>query len=107
MNAKSRAAVSAQKKRRRNTYLISAVVVAFVIGMIYYEQVALLYVLSTFSIVALLIVVAWSDMGEAKRPAGEPPPLDDAASVGSGITAAATATQARPRPSARAARGRR
>ena len=89
MESKVRAAAGQRRRRRRKTFLITAVVCAAIIGLIYYEQIAVLYVLSTFSVAALLFIVAWSDMGPARRPATEPPPLDDSASIGSGITAAA------------------
>lgn len=102
MDKRTRAAAASRKARRRNTIIITVAIVAFVATMIIYEQVALLYVLSTLSVTALLIVVGWSNIEGARRPAGEPP-LDDAAAVGAGITA----TASNPRAAARAGRPRR
>lgn len=92
MDRRSRAAAGDRKSRRRKTILITAAVVAVVIALLFYEQVALLYVLSTLSVVALLIIVAWSNIEGTRQVATEPPPLDDSASVGSGISAAASQT---------------
>lgn len=103
MDKRTRAAVASRRTRRRNTILISLAIVIFVGAMIVYEQVALLYVLSTLAVTALLLVVAWSNIEGARRPASEPPPLDDAAAVGAGITAQSPT----PRAAARAGRGRR
>ena len=103
MDKRTQAAAASRKTRRRNTILIALAVVIFVATMIVYEQVQLLYVLSTLSVVALLIVVGWSNIEGARRPAGEPPPLDDSAAVGAGITAAVS----NPRPRTRVNRSRR
>ncbi|HEX5709486.1 MAG TPA: hypothetical protein VFX96_19470 [Pyrinomonadaceae bacterium] len=74
------------KSRRRRTLLIIAAVVAVVIGLLIWEQVALLYVLSTLGVVALLVIVAFADLGQSRRPSTQPAPFDDAAAVASGIT---------------------
>lgn len=65
---------------RRNTW-IAIVVVVFVVGMLLaYERVAELYVLATFSISALLFVVAFASFGEA-RVATEAVQFDDSAGI--------------------------
>ncbi|MBA3323642.1 MAG: hypothetical protein H0T45_19645 [Pyrinomonadaceae bacterium] len=74
-------AVETRKRRRRLTYLWSAVIAAVIIGLIWKEQIALLYVLATLSVAALLIVVALSDLGGARQVAVEAPPLDDSAAL--------------------------
>jgi len=104
MDSRSRAAAASRKGRRRKTYIITLAVVAAVIALIAYEQVALLYVISTLSVVALLIIVAWSNLEGARRPAGAPP-LDDSAALGSGIVAAA-APASKPRGTATRPGGR-
>lgn len=102
MEKRKSPAPAPRKSRRRRTILIIAAAVAVVIGLIVWEQVALLYVLSTLSVVALLTVVAFANLGPARRPVTEPPPFDDSAAVADGLTAQNTA--ARPAAS-RAARG--
>ncbi|MEQ1763611.1 MAG: hypothetical protein ABL984_10745 [Pyrinomonadaceae bacterium] len=53
---------------RRTTALLYLVVASIVIGLfIYLEQIAILYVLSTLGIVALLLVVAFADLEHIGR----------------------------------------
>lgn len=53
---------------RRTTALIWLVAVAIVIGtLIYLEQIAILYVLATVSLVVLLLVVAFADLEHVGR----------------------------------------
>ena len=48
---------------RRTQALLTLVAVAIVIGaLIYLEQIAILYVLATISLVALLLIVAFADL---------------------------------------------
>jgi len=91
-------AVEARKRRRRMTLLWLAAATAVVVGLIYKEQIALLYVLATVSVTALLIIVAVSDLHDP-RPASEPP-LDDAAALADG-TAAAPLRTSRARTTAK------
>lgn len=61
-------AATKRKLGRRTTALIYLVVVGIVIGtLIYLEQIALLYVLATISLVALLLIVAFSDLENVGR----------------------------------------
>lgn len=85
----------AQKRGRRWTILWVVLVLAVVITLMVTEQVAVLYLLGTLSLATLLVVVAWSDLGEARKPAGEPLQLDDAAAIADGrvpVTDPETAT---------------
>ena len=51
------------KLSRRSTALVWFLAVAIVIGtLIYLEQIAILYVLATISLVALLLIVAFADL---------------------------------------------
>lgn len=53
---------------RRTTALLYLAVAAIVIGtFIYLEQIAILYVLATLGIVALLLVVAFADLEHVGR----------------------------------------
>ena len=57
-----------RKLSRRATALIWLLVIAIVIGtLIYLEQIAILYVLATISLVALLLIVAFADLENVGR----------------------------------------
>ena len=57
-----------RKLSRRATALIWLLVVAIVIGtLIYLDQIAILYVLATISLVALLLIVAFADLENVGR----------------------------------------
>ena len=61
-------AAKQRKLGRRMTALIYLVAVAIVIGvLIAFEQIALLYVLATVSLVALLLIVAFADLENVGR----------------------------------------
>lgn len=81
-----------QKRRRRITLLWAAVVVGVIIALLSLEQIALLYVLATLSVVVLLLIVAWADLSGSRGRTTEPAPFDDAAAIADGQTAARTAT---------------
>jgi len=56
------------KLSRRTAALLWFVLVAIVIGtLIYLEQIAILYVLATISLVALLLIVAFADLENVGR----------------------------------------
>jgi hypothetical protein len=57
-----RLAVAARKRRRMITYAWVAALAIITILLIYKEQTALLYILATLSVTALLIVVATADL---------------------------------------------
>ncbi len=80
--------VTATKGKRRTTLMWIAAAVVIIIALIWTEQVALLYVLATLSVTALLLVVAMADLGGARRPLTEPAPGDDSAAAGDGSGAA-------------------
>lgn len=57
-----------RKMNRRTSALLWLVAVAVVIGtLIYLEQIAILYVLATISLVALLLIVAFADLENVGR----------------------------------------
>jgi hypothetical protein len=97
--AKVNAAAVARKRRRKVTLLWIVGVAALVTGLIYKEQIALLYILATVSVTVLLVIVAMADLGGARQ-ASQPAPFDDAAALADGATAATTAAT----PPARARR---
>lgn len=78
--------------KRRMTLVWIALAAAIIIGLIWTEQVALLYVLATLSLVALLLIVAFADLGGARQPVTSPAPNDDAAAAGDGLSASRNAS---------------
>jgi len=57
-----------KKLSRRMTALLYLLVVGVVIGtLIYFEQISVLYVLTTLALVILLLVVGFSDLESARR----------------------------------------
>lgn len=104
---------SARSKRgRRKTLLWIVGMTAIVVALLYWERVALLYVLATLGLTALMVIVAMTDLGGSKQVAGETlaaTPPDDAAAIGSGIGstmpgargAPASSTTSSPRASKR------
>ena len=63
---------------------IAAVVLAIFL-LIYFEQTAILYVLATLSLTALLLVVAFANLKDSPNASDLPKPHDDAAAIGTGI----------------------
>jgi hypothetical protein len=92
MANKTTTAVATRKRRGRMMFVWCAVAAVAVIAMIWMEQVALLYVLATLSVAALLVVVSLADLGEAKRMT-QAPPYDDSAAGDAMNTAATSATR--------------
>lgn len=97
--ARTTAAATGSKSGRRRTFLWIAVAAVIIVGLIWGEQVALLYVLATFSVTALLLVVAFSDLGGTRRQFAQTIPYDDSAAAGDGLDASAAVA-------ARTAKGR-
>lgn len=57
-----------KKLSRRTSILLSLGTVAIIIGvLIYLEQIAILYVLATIALVALLLIVSFSDLETVAR----------------------------------------
>jgi hypothetical protein len=82
------AAVASRRQRGRMMFVWVAIAAVAVIALIWKEQIALLYVIATLSVAALLIVVAFADLGVAKR-ITQAPPFDDSAAAGDAMNTAA------------------
>ena len=70
-----------RRRRKLMTTLWALGVSVLVIGLIYFEKTAILYILSTLGVAALLMIVAFSDLkheDENSQPLGQP---SDAARV--------------------------
>jgi heme O synthase-like polyprenyltransferase len=79
--------VAADRRRRRMiTILWTAVLAIVTIVLIYKEMTALLYILATLGVTALLLVVAMADLAHAERLTNDPRGSGDSAAIGSGIT---------------------
>lgn len=90
-----RLAVAARKRRRMITYAWVAGLALIIILLIYKEQTALLYILATLSVTALLVVVATADLGGNQR--NESATVDTSPSLGgeSATTSRSSATRRR------------
>lgn len=91
------------RRGRRGTLVRVAGAVAFVSALIYWEQTALLYVLSTLAMCGLLLVVAFSDLEGRDKELTEANRQKKLAPADGAEMPAATA----PRPKRRAAKRRR
>ena len=75
-------ATRARRKSRRKTLIWIGLATLAVVIMMYLEQVALLYVLATLGVAALLTVVALADLHGARQVTDQIAPGDDAAAIG-------------------------
>jgi hypothetical protein len=83
---RTRNLASDRRRRKMITILWSAVLAIGTIILIYKEMTALLYILATLGVTALLLVVAMADLSRAEKLTNDPRRNDDSAAVGSGIT---------------------
>ena len=91
-----------RKTGGRNRALIWIVGIGLIITLlIYFEQTAILYVLATLGLTALLIIVALADLKGSASTGQLPKPNDDAAAIGTGIS---STLAAQPGVAARTAR---
>lgn len=81
-NVNRAAAARARKKGKRTSLILSLVAVAVVITLLALEQVALLYLLATLGVAAILVIVAMADLKGAKAGPLQATPADDSAAVG-------------------------
>ena len=75
-----------RRRRRLITVLWALGLAAVVIALIYLEKTAILYILCTLGVTALLLIVAFSDLGESRAAAGGLDQQKDAASVADRIS---------------------
>jgi len=74
-----------RRRRKLLTALWSGVLAIVTITLIYKEMTALLYILATLGVTALLIVVAMSDLTSGENISNDST-INDSAAIGSGIT---------------------
>lgn len=70
-----------RRRRKLITFLWALAVGVVVITLIYLEQTAILYILCTVGVTALLLVVAFSDLAHRSESSGQMDQSKDAASV--------------------------
>ena len=90
---KRRNAASDKRRRKMITILWTAVLAIGTIILIYREMTALLYILATLGVTALLIVVAMADLSRSEKLTSDPRRSEDSAAIGSGITSTFGAKQ--------------
>jgi len=83
---KRRNAAGDRRRRKTFTILWTAVLAIGVITLMYYEMSAVLYILATLGVTALLVIVAVSDLHYVEKFAAGAARIDDSAAIGSGIT---------------------
>jgi hypothetical protein len=82
-----------RRRRKMITVLWTGVLAIGTIILIYKEMTALLYILATLGVTALLIVVAMADLSAAEKITDDPRRSEDSAAIGSGITSTFGAKQ--------------
>lgn len=79
--------VATERRRRRFfTFLWSALIAVVTILLIYWEMTAVLYILATLGVTALLVIVALADLHGGEKVVGDSQGINDSAALGSGIT---------------------
>lgn len=81
-----------KNNRRLITLLWIAGLATLIITLLYLEQTALLYLLATLGVTALLIIVALADLSGSHKIVNASGLGDDAAAIGGGITGTAAAS---------------
>jgi uncharacterized membrane protein YhaH (DUF805 family) len=74
-----------RRRRKLITIIWSGLLAILTITLIYKEMTALLYILATLGVTALLVVVAMSDLTPAENISNDST-INDSAAIGSGIT---------------------
>ncbi|HYN25503.1 MAG TPA: hypothetical protein VES69_10720 [Pyrinomonadaceae bacterium] len=74
------------RNRRFVTFAWMAALTLLTVFLIYRELTAVLYILATLGVTALLIVVALADLSQLEKFSSESPHADDATAIGSGIS---------------------
>ena len=83
----NRKTVAGDRRRRKLiTFLYAAALAAVVITLIYLEKTAILYILCTLGVTALLIVVAYSDLTQSGERSGEVDHSPDASGVANRVS---------------------
>ena len=83
---KSTRSVAEDKRRRK---LMAALWIALLaistMTLLYYEMTAVIYILATLGVTAILVIVAMADLARGEKHQGDLTTADDSAAIGSGI----------------------
>ncbi len=90
---KRRNAAADKRRRKMITVLWTALLAIGTIILIYKEMTAVLYILATLGVTALLVVVAMADLSASEKLTNDNRRSDDSAAIGSGITSTFGAKQ--------------
>ena len=85
--------VNRGRNRKLFTFAWIAALALLTVFLIYRELTAVLYILATLGVTALLIVVALADLSKHEKYSTESPHADDAATIGSGISSSKRTSQ--------------
>ena len=77
---------SDRRRRKLITFLWALALGALVITLIYLERTAILYILCTLGVTALLVIVAYSDLSQSGERSGEMDQPRDAAGVANRVS---------------------
>ncbi len=83
--ARRRNAADDRRRRKLITVLWTALLAVITIVLIYKEQTALLYILATLGVTAILVIVAMSDLARAEKLTSDAGGSEDSAAIGSGM----------------------
>jgi hypothetical protein len=75
-----------QRRRKAITIVWLAILTAITVFLLYKEMIAVLYILATFGVTALLAVVGMADLAHDETRPLDPQRVDDSAAIGSGIS---------------------
>ena len=84
---KRKTAADDRRKRKMITIFWTALLALGTIILLYKEMTAVLYILATLGVTALLVAVAMADLSTTERLTSDTKGADDSAAIGSGITA--------------------
>ncbi len=79
-------AATDRRRRKMFTILWAAIIGIGTIILIYKEMTALLYILATLGVTAILVVVAMADLSHSEKLTSDARRNDDSAAIGTGIT---------------------
>ena len=79
-------AATDRRRRKMITIAWTAILALGTIILIYKEMTALLYILATLGVTAILVVVAMADLSHSEKLTSDPRRNDDSAAIGTGIT---------------------
>jgi hypothetical protein len=85
---------NARRSRRLKLFYWVAGLSIVTISLIYFEQTAILYVLATLGVTALLVIVAMADLSGGQRAVSAGELGDDAAAIANAIPASSTTAAA-------------